>query len=146
MAESEVSLRKKSRMELLEMLVEQGRHVAEMNQQMEEMKAELAEKTAALDDLNVKLEQKNSDIHKCLQSMKDFFEQMKDIINNKNKEIESLKSALETEKKMRIGSITSCKTLGEATRYMNRMMEDTKTASLQYQKMIGRLSKQLDKK
>lgn len=146
MAESAVSLRKKTRIELLEMLVEQSRHVAELEQQMEEIKGTLEEKTAELEKLKLKLVQQNSDIQKNTPSEKELYDQMRSIVSRKNRQIESLKKALETERMIRMAPVTSAKTLGEAAGYMNQMLQDTRWAIAQYQKMVITVSKKLDEK
>ena len=56
-----------------------------------------------------------------------------------------LKKALETERSIRMKSLLESKTISEASLYMDQLLEDTRRATAQYQKIVEMLAKEAKK-
>ena len=120
MLESTSTLRKMSRQELLEMLVEQSKNTDEAVARKEELEALLAEK----DEEIVQLQQK---------------------LQKYSKRVRTLKDKLDSERMIRLHSLAESKTISEASRYMDQILEDTRVANVMYQKLIRRISEEAKK-
>ena len=123
------TLRKMTRAELLEMLVEQSKSVAVMRQDMEKMQAELDSKDVLLNEYKERLTEKENMGNPEVSTLKEDYQK--------------LQNKLDAERRLRMESLLNSRTITEATQYMNQMLEDTKIAAAQYQKIIIRLANKL---
>ena len=123
------TLRKMTRAELLEMLVEQSKSVAAMRQNMEKMQAELDSKDVLLNEYKERLTEKENMGNPEVSTLKEDYQK--------------LQNKLDAERRLRMESLLNSRTITEATQYMNQMLEDTKIAAAQYQKIIIRLANKL---
>ena len=138
MAESNQSLRKMSRAELLEVLVEQSEAVGKVIQENESLKRELQEKTELLEKLQSELDGKDA---KAASVQK----QLKLKLQKSNERVKALKASLEAERMIRFQSLADSKTVSEASMYMNQILEDTRKANILYQNLIHRLVREAKK-
>lgn len=138
MPEADHSLRKKSRAELLEILVEQSEAVNQVITQKENLEKELQEKNQIIDQLREELNQKDEKSSASLRKM-----QLR--LKKSNERIMALKTSLEAERMIRMKTLAEAKTISEACQYMNQLLEDTKVASILYQKLIMKLAREAKK-
>lgn len=124
MSESVTPLRKLSRAQLLEMLVEQGRAVNELTEENERLKKELAEK--------------DTENEKALLGWK------KKLLRS-NARVRALKESLEAEQRIRMDALLKSRSVSEASAYMNQLLEDTKKATILYQQLIMKLAEEARK-
>ena len=127
------TLRKMTRAELLEMLVEQSKSVAAMHQDMEKMQAELDSKDVLLNEYKERLTEKENMGNPEASTLKEDYQKLQEAVASRNAMIREL----------RMESLLNSRTITEATQYMNQMLEDTKIAAAQYQKIIIRLANKL---
>lgn len=139
MSENNTStLRKMSRAELLEMLVEQRKIADAAVADKEAAEAELAEKNETLERLKAKLDEKDAYIDEYTKET-----QIK--LQKYSRRIKSLKESLEAERMIRLHSLSEARTISEASRYMDQLLEDTRVANSMYQRLIRRISEEAKK-
>ena len=137
------TLRKMTRAELLEMLVEQSKSVAAMRQDMEKMQAELDSKDVLLNEYKERLTEKENMGNPEASTLKEDYQTLQEAVASRNAMIRELQNKLDAERRLRMESLLNSRTITEATQYMNQMLEDTKIAAAQYQKLIIRLANKL---
>lgn len=137
------TLRKMTRAELLEMLVEQSKSVAAMRQNMEKMQAELDSKDVLLNEYKERLTEKENMGNPEVSTLKEDYQKLQGTVASRNAMIRELQNKLDAERRLRMESLLNSRTITEATQYMNQMLEDTKIAAAQYQKIIIRLANKL---
>lgn len=135
-------LRKLKRVELLEIMVEQGRAVGELRQQMEEqekhiqeMEAELQEKTETIERLKEKLNKKDEEMQKQVQQISIVYKRLRNRLNEKDDSIRSLQAALDEERAHPI-VFEKTDSLDDAAEELNRIFQDAQKAATQYLEMI----------
>lgn len=138
MAESNQSLRKMSRAELLEVLVEQSEAVGKVIQENESLKKELQKMTEQMEQLKSELDGKDA---KAAAVQK----QLRLKLQKSNERVKALKTSLEAERMIRFQSLADSKTVSEASMYMNQILEDTRKANILYQNLIHRLAREAKK-
>jgi flotillin len=91
------------------------------------------------------LKQKDDQIRKEKVRLKVYAGKAKEKLQKKNEQIKVLKKALETERSIRMKSLLESKTISEASLYMDQLLEDTRRATAQYQKIVEMLAKEAKK-
>lgn len=124
MSESITPLRKLSRAQLLEMLVEQGKAINELREENEHLKKDLADKDAENEKALLLLKRK---------------------LQKSNAQVKALKKSLDAEQRIRMQSLLESRTISEASAYMNQLLEDTRKANILYQKLIMKLAEEARK-
>lgn len=124
MSESITPLRKLSRAQLLEMLVEQGKAINELREENEHLKKDLADKDAENEKALLLLKRK---------------------LQKSNAQVKALKESLDAEQRIRMQSLLKSRTISEASAYMNQLLEDTRKANILYQKLIMKLAEEARK-
>lgn len=124
MSESITPLRKLSRAQLLEMLVEQGKAINELREENEHLKKDLADKDAENEKALLLLKRK---------------------LQKSNTQVKALKESLDAEQRIRMQSLLKSRTISEASAYMNQLLEDTRKANILYQKLIMKLAEEARK-
>ena len=142
MADSNTSLRKMTRAQLLKTLVEQSEAVGKIRSDKEALEIQLKENKETIAQLKVELKQKNDQIRNEKARLKVYAEKAKEKLQKKNEQVKVLKKALETERSIRMKSLLESKTISEASLYMDQLLEDTRRATAQYQKIVEMLAKE----
>ena len=145
MADSNTSLRKMTRAQLLKTLVEQSEAVGEIRSDKEALEIQLNENKETITQLKAELKQKDDQIRKEKVRLKVYAEKAKEKLQKKNEQVKVLKKALETERSIRMKSLLESKTISEASLYMDQLLEDTRRATAQYQRIVEMLAKEAKK-
>ena len=145
MADSNTSLRKMTRAQLLKTLVEQSEAVGQIRSDKEALEIQLKENKETIAQLKAELKQKDDQIRKEKVRLKVYAEKAKEKLQKKNEQVKVLKKALETERSIRMKSLLESKTISEASLYMDQLLEDTRRATAQYQKIVEMLAKEAKK-
>lgn len=145
MADSNTSLRKMTRAQLLKTLVEQSEAVGKIRSDKEALEIQLNENKETITQLKAELKQKDDQIRKEKVRLKVYAENAKEKLQKKNEQIKVLKKALETERSIRMKSLLESKTISEASLYMDQLLEDTRRATAQYQRIVEMLAKEAKK-
>ena len=145
MADSNTSLRKMTRAQLLKTLVEQSEAVGQIRSDKEALEIQLNENKETITQLKAELKQKDDQIRKEKVRLKVYAEKAKEKLQKKNEQVKVLKKALETERSIRMKSLLESKTISEASLYMDQLLEDTRRATAQYQKIVEMLAKEAKK-
>ena len=145
MADSNTSLRKMTRAQLLKTLVEQSEAVGEIRSDKEALEIQLKENKETIAQLKAELKQKDDQIRNEKARLKVYAEKAKEKLQKKNEQVKVLKKALETERSIRMKSLLESKTISEASLYMDQLLEDTRRATAQYQKIVEMLAKEAKK-
>lgn len=145
MADSNTSLRKMTRAQLLKTLVEQSEAVGQIRSDKEALEIQLNENKETIAQLKAELKQKDDQIRKEKVRLKVYAEKAKEKLQKKNEQIKVLKKALETERSIRMKSLLESKTISEASLYMDQLLEDTRRATAQYQRIVEMLAKEAKK-
>ena len=145
MADSNTSLRKMTRAQLLKTLVEQSEAVGKIRSDKEALEIQLNENKETITQLKAELKQKDDQIRKEKVRLKVYAEKAKEKLQKKNEQVKVLKKALETERSIRMKSLLESKTISEASLYMDQLLEDTRRATAQYQKIVEMLAKEAKK-
>ena len=145
MADSNTSLRKMTRAQLLKTLVEQSEAVGQIRSDKEALEIQLNENKETITQLKAELKQKDDQIRNEKARLKVYAEKAKEKLQKKNEQVKVLKKALETERSIRMKSLLESKTISEASLYMDQLLEDTRRATAQYQKIVEMLAKEAKK-
>lgn len=145
MADSNTSLRKMTRAQLLKTLVEQSEAVGQIRSDKEALEIQLNENKETIAQLKAELKQKDDQIRNEKARLKVYAEKAKEKLQKKNEQVKVLKKALETERSIRMKSLLESKTISEASLYMDQLLEDTRRATAQYQKIVEMLAKEAKK-
>lgn len=145
MADSNTSLRKMTRAQLLKTLVEQSEAVGQIRSDKEALEIQLKENKETIAQLKAELKQKDDQIRNEKARLKVYAEKAKEKLQKKNEQVKVLKKALETERSIRMKSLLESKTISEASLYMDQLLEDTRRATAQYQKIVEMLAKEAKK-
>lgn len=145
MADSNTSLRKMTRAQLLKALVEQSEAVGKIRSDKEALEIQLNENKETITQLKAELKQKDDQIRKEKVRHKVYAEKAKEKLQKKNEQVKVLKKALETERSIRMKSLLESKTISEASLYMDQLLEDTRRATAQYQRIVEMLAKEAKK-
>lgn len=145
MADSNTSLRKMTRAQLLKTLVEQSEAVGQIRSDKEALEIRLKENKETIAQLKAELKQKDDQIRNEKARLKVYAEKAKEKLQKKNEQVKVLKKALETERSIRMKSLLESKTISEASLYMDQLLEDTRRATAQYQKIVEMLAKEAKK-
>lgn len=145
MADSNISLRKMTRAQLLKTLVEQSEAVGQIRSDKEALEIQLKENKETIAQLKAELKQKDDQIRNEKARLKVYAEKAKEKLQKKNEQVKALKKALETERSIRMKSLLESKTISEASLYMDQLLEDTRRATAQYQKIVEMLAKEAKK-
>ena len=145
MADSNTSLRKMTRAQLLKTLVEQSEAVGQIRSDKEALEIQLNENKETITQLKAELKQKDDQIRKEKVRLKVYAEKAKEKLQKKNEQVKVLKKALETERSIRMKSLLESKTISEASLYMDQLLEDTRRATAQYQRIVEMLAKEAKK-
>ena len=135
-------LRKLKRVELLEIMVEQGKAVGELRQQMEEqekhsqeMEAELQEKTETIERFLCNICPVREEMQKQVQQISIVYKRLRNRLNEKDDSIRSLQAALDEERAHPI-VFEKTDSLDDAAEELNRIFQDAQKAATQYLEMI----------
>ena len=141
-AMTDQELRKLKRLELLEMMVEQGKAVqelrAEMDKQKEQitqMEAELQEKTETIERLKKKLDQKDADMQKQVQQISIVYKRLRNRLNEKDETIRQLQASLEKTANHPM-HFQPGDTLDDATEQLSAILQSAERAANQYKELI----------
>lgn len=145
MADSNTSLRKMTRAQLLKTLVEQSEAIGQIRSDKEALEIQLNENKETIAQLKAELKQKDDQIRNEKARLKVYAEKAKEKLQKKNEQVKVLKKALETERSIRMKSLLESKTISEASLYMDQLLEDTRRATAQYQKIVEMLAKEAKK-
>ena len=145
MADSNTSLRKMTRAQLLKTLVEQSEAVGQIRSDKEALEIQLNENKETITQLKAELKQKDDQIRNEKARLKVYAEKAKEKLQKKNEQVKVLKKALETERSIRMKSLLESKTISEASLYMDQLLEDTRRATAQYQRIVEMLAKEAKK-
>ena len=145
MADSNTSLRKMTRAQLLKTLVEQSEAVGKIRSDKEALEIQLNDNKETITQLKAELKQKDDQIREEKVRLKVYAEKAKEKLQKKNEQIKVLKKALETERSIRMKSLLESKTISEASLYMDQLLEDTRRATAQYQRIVEMLAKEAKK-
>ena len=145
MADSNTSLRKMTRAQLLKTLVEQSEAVGQIRSDKEALEIQLKENKETIAQLKAELKQKDDQIRNEKARLKVYAEKAKEKLQKKNEQVKVLKKALETERSIRMKSLLESKTISEASLYMDQLLEDTRRATAQYQRIVEMLAKEAKK-
>ncbi|MBE6128856.1 MAG: hypothetical protein E7185_06235 [Erysipelotrichaceae bacterium] len=138
MSENTEPLRKMTRAQLLEMLVEQSKAVGEIRERMEQLEKQLQEKDEAIEQLKKELQEKDEKNAATLHVLQTRLK--KSTAQNK-----VLKEAAEMERKIHTRPLTEAKTVTEASRYMDQLLTSTRKTMAQYHKLIEQLAMEAKK-
>ena len=138
MSENTEPLRKMTRSQLLEILVEQSKAVGEIRERMEQLEKQLQEKNEAIEQLKKELQEKDDKNAASLRVLQDRLK--KSLAQNK-----ALKDAAEMERQIHTRPLTEAKTITEASRYMDQLLASTRKTLAQYHKLIEKLAKEAKK-
>lgn len=138
MTETVTPLKKLTRAQLLEMLVEQKKAVSEVFEEKEQLEKLLQEKSEEVERLKTELANKDDEI-------KDTLLKLKKRLLKSNTRVKALKESLDAEQRIRMQSLLESKTISEASAYMNQLLEDTRKANILYQKLIMKLAEEARK-
>ena len=122
MADSNTSLRKMTRAQLLKTLVEQSEAVGQIRSDKEALEIQLNENKETITQLKAELKQKDDQIRKEKVRLKVYAEKAKEKLQKKNEQVKVLKKALETERSIRMKSLLESKTISEASLYMDQLL------------------------
>lgn len=135
-------LRKLKRLELLEMMVEQGKAVQELRAEMEkqkehitQMETELAEKTETIERLKKKLDQKDEDMQKQVQQISVVYKRLRNRLNEKDETIKQLQASLEKSVNHPM-HFQPGDTLDDATMQLSAILLEAERAANQYKELI----------
>ena len=145
MADSNTSLRQMTRAQLLKTLVEQSEAVGQIRSDKEALEIQLNENKETITQLKAELKQKDDQIREEKVRLKVYAGKAKEKLQKKNEQIKVLKKALETERSIRMKSLLESKTISEASLYMDQLLEDTRRATAQYQRIVEMLAKEAKK-